>query len=120
MHCLVNIYIVSCGTTRNEHDSLFHVRQKSGTYTQLLSLSLSFSHPATMTADELDTSDAMAIDSPQVKQEEKPIVLSPEQERVRAKQEWIKQLRLKFCIRPEPEFKITENIIHPDGTLNQE
>lgn len=73
-----------------------------------------------MTADELDTSDAMAIDSPQVKQEEKPIVLSPEQERVRAKQEWIKQLRLKFCIRPEPEFKITENIIHPDGTLNQE
>ncbi|KAI7881047.1 hypothetical protein K492DRAFT_129326 [Lichtheimia hyalospora FSU 10163] len=46
------------------------------------------------------------------------MVLSPEQERVRAKQEWIKQFRLKFCIRPD--FEITRNIIHPDGSLNQD
>lgn len=74
-----------------------------------------------MTADDtnhLESSDAMVIDSPEVKQEETPMVLSPEQERVRAKQEWIKQFRLKFCIRPD--FEITKNIIHPDGTLNQE
>ena len=74
-----------------------------------------------MTASDtthLETNEAMVIDPPEVKQEESTMVLSPEQERVRAKQEWIKQFRLKFCIRPD--FEITRNIIHPDGSLNQE
>jgi hypothetical protein len=34
------------------------------------------------------------------------------------RQEWIKHMRLKFCIRPE--FEITKTMIHEDGTLNQE
>lgn len=34
------------------------------------------------------------------------------------KQEWVKRMRLKFSVRPE--FEITKNILHPDGTLNQE
>jgi hypothetical protein len=34
------------------------------------------------------------------------------------KQEWIKHMRLQFCVRKE--FPETQNIIHPDGTLNQE
>lgn len=38
--------------------------------------------------------------------------------KLKAKQEWVKNLRLKFCIRPE--FEITKNMIHEDGTLNQE
>ncbi|KAJ1981908.1 hypothetical protein H4R34_001910 [Dimargaris verticillata] len=36
----------------------------------------------------------------------------------RTKKEWINQMRLKFCRRPE--FEITQNIIHDDGTLNQD
>jgi hypothetical protein len=42
--------------------------------------------------------------------------LSPEQ--LEAKQEWVKQFRLKFCVREE--FEQTKNIILADGTLNQE
>ncbi|RUO96657.1 hypothetical protein BC936DRAFT_141666 [Jimgerdemannia flammicorona] len=38
--------------------------------------------------------------------------------KVKAKQEWVKGLRLKFCVRPE--FEITKNMIHEDGTLNQD
>lgn len=34
------------------------------------------------------------------------------------RQEWIKYMRLKFCVRPE--FEITKTMIHEDGTLNQE
>ncbi|KAK9729083.1 hypothetical protein K7432_000526 [Basidiobolus ranarum] len=34
------------------------------------------------------------------------------------RQEWIKNMRLKFCVRPE--FEVTKNIIHEDGMLNQE
>jgi hypothetical protein len=34
------------------------------------------------------------------------------------RQEWVKQMRLKFCIRPE--FEVTKNMIFEDGTLNQE
>ncbi|KAI8578319.1 hypothetical protein K450DRAFT_247259 [Umbelopsis ramanniana AG] len=34
------------------------------------------------------------------------------------RQEWIKHMRLKFCIRPE--FEITKTMIHEDGTLNQD
>ncbi|KAJ1912946.1 hypothetical protein IWQ60_009427 [Tieghemiomyces parasiticus] len=36
----------------------------------------------------------------------------------RTKQEWVRQMRLQFCVRPE--FEVTRNIIHPDGTLNQD
>lgn len=32
--------------------------------------------------------------------------------------EWIKQMRLKFCVRSE--FPVTKNIIFEDGSLNQE
>ncbi|KAJ3016625.1 hypothetical protein HKX48_003937 [Thoreauomyces humboldtii] len=35
-----------------------------------------------------------------------------------AKQEWVKKMRLQFCVREDLE--ITRNIIHPDGTLNQD
>ncbi|ORY01319.1 hypothetical protein K493DRAFT_323487 [Basidiobolus meristosporus CBS 931.73] len=34
------------------------------------------------------------------------------------RQEWIKNMRLQFCVRPE--FEVTKNIIHEDGMLNQE
>lgn len=44
--------------------------------------------------------------------------LSAAEQKLREKQEWVKRLRLKFCIRPE--FDITKNMIYPDGTLNQE
>jgi pyruvate formate-lyase activating enzyme-like uncharacterized protein len=37
---------------------------------------------------------------------------------LKERQEWIKHMRLKFCIRPE--FEITKTMIHEDGTLNQE
>ncbi|KAJ1965411.1 hypothetical protein IWQ62_002672 [Dispira parvispora] len=36
----------------------------------------------------------------------------------KSKKEWVKQMRLQFSIRPE--FEITQNIIHSDGTLNQD
>ena len=35
-----------------------------------------------------------------------------------ARQQRINEIRLKFCVRDE--FPITKNMIHPDGTLNQE
>jgi len=35
-----------------------------------------------------------------------------------ARQQRINELRLKFCVRDE--FPITKNMIHSDGTLNQE
>ncbi|KAI8099352.1 uncharacterized protein BX664DRAFT_254275 [Halteromyces radiatus] len=44
--------------------------------------------------------------------------LTPEQQAQKEKHDWINQLRLKFCIRPE--FEVTKNIIHPDGRLNQD
>ncbi|KAJ3295231.1 hypothetical protein HK104_002892 [Borealophlyctis nickersoniae] len=34
------------------------------------------------------------------------------------KQQWINAMRLKFCVRKE--FEITKNIVHEDGTLNQD
>ncbi|RKP38004.1 hypothetical protein BJ085DRAFT_8957, partial [Dimargaris cristalligena] len=36
----------------------------------------------------------------------------------RAKLDWVKQMRLQFCVRPD--FEITHTIIHPDGMLNQD
>ena len=44
--------------------------------------------------------------------------LTPEEQLVKASQEWVTQFRLKFCVREE--FEITKNIIHPDGSINQE
>ncbi|KAI9255718.1 hypothetical protein BDA99DRAFT_547968 [Phascolomyces articulosus] len=44
--------------------------------------------------------------------------MSPASEKEREKQEWVKKMRLKFCVRPE--FEITKNMIYPDGTLNQD
>ncbi|CAG8655146.1 13699_t:CDS:1, partial [Racocetra fulgida] len=38
-------------------------------------------------------------------------------DKLKSKQEWVKHMRLKFSIRPE--FEITWNILHSDGTLNQ-
>ncbi|KAF9384613.1 Alpha subunit of the F1 sector of mitochondrial F1F0 ATP synthase, partial [Podila verticillata] len=44
---------------------------------------------------------------------------TPKVERVfDARQQRINELRLKFCVRDE--FPITKNMIHPDGTLNQD
>ncbi|OZJ04415.1 hypothetical protein BZG36_02917 [Bifiguratus adelaidae] len=39
-------------------------------------------------------------------------------EHIRQKHEWVRQMRLSFCIRPE--FEVTKNMIHEDGTLNQD
>ncbi|CAG8617486.1 3006_t:CDS:2 [Cetraspora pellucida] len=41
-----------------------------------------------------------------------------EPDKLKTKQEWVKRMRLKFSIRPE--FEITWNILHSDGTLNQD
>ncbi|RIB17655.1 hypothetical protein C2G38_2087723 [Gigaspora rosea] len=41
-----------------------------------------------------------------------------ESDKLKTKQEWVKRMRLKFSIRPE--FEITQNILHSDGTLNQD
>ncbi|KAI8374412.1 uncharacterized protein BYT42DRAFT_576268 [Radiomyces spectabilis] len=47
-----------------------------------------------------------------------PTPLTREEELLKEKQEWVKSIRLKFCRRPE--FEITKNMIHDDGTLNQD
>lgn len=53
-----------------------------------------------------------------IKVEDTPMEEDSACDEVKKKQEWVKQMRLKFCIRPE--FEITKNIILEDGTLNQE
>lgn len=70
---------------------------------------------AEMVVDVEDTNDLEVGDANKDQQER---ALSPEEEKEKAKQEWVKRLRLKFCIRPE--FEITKNMIYSDGTLNQE
>ncbi|KAI7862926.1 hypothetical protein BDF14DRAFT_1876446 [Spinellus fusiger] len=45
-------------------------------------------------------------------------VPTSETEKLQEKQAWVKNLRLKFCRRPE--FEITQNMIHDNGTLNQD
>ncbi|CAI2164795.1 4765_t:CDS:2 [Funneliformis geosporum] len=62
-----------------------------------------------MQVDLLETSD----DSQQHETEENPAI-----EKLKIKQAWIKRMRLKFSVRPE--FGITQNILHLDGSLNQE
>ncbi|KAG2234717.1 hypothetical protein INT48_004155 [Thamnidium elegans] len=44
--------------------------------------------------------------------------ITPEELVIKKKQEWIKQFRLKFCVREE--FEITKNMIYLDGSLNQD
>jgi hypothetical protein len=61
------------------------------------------------------TEDAMKIEDT-VMEEKKEI--SPEEKLTTERQEWVKQMRLKFCVRPE--FEVTKNMIFEDGTLNQE
>jgi hypothetical protein len=56
----------------------------------------------------------MAEDTPMEEEQE----LSPEEKLLKEKQEWVKQFRLRFCVREE--FEITKNMIYADGTLNQE
>ncbi|CAG8535722.1 6512_t:CDS:2 [Paraglomus brasilianum] len=41
----------------------------------------------------------------------------PESQVHECKQHWVKQMRLKFCVRPDDE--ITKELINADGTLNQ-
>ncbi|GBC07590.1 hypothetical protein RclHR1_07550010 [Rhizophagus clarus] len=43
---------------------------------------------------------------------------NPTFEKLKNKQAWIKRMRLKFSVRPE--FEITQNILHTDGSLNQD
>ncbi|CAG8492446.1 6121_t:CDS:2 [Funneliformis mosseae] len=62
-----------------------------------------------MQVDLLETSD----DSQQQEIEENPAI-----EKLKIKQAWIKRMRLKFSVRPE--FGITQNILHLDGSLNQD
>ncbi|CAG8515829.1 17539_t:CDS:2 [Acaulospora morrowiae] len=51
-------------------------------------------------------------------QQEVTNVVKTSSEKLRRKQEWVRRMRLKFSTRPE--FEITRNILHPDGTLNQD
>lgn len=60
----------------------------------------------------------MVLDETTHVEEKKEEDITPEERIVKEKQEWIKQFRLKFCVREE--FEITKNMIHPDGSLNQE
>lgn len=63
-------------------------------------------------------SNDMLLDDPTNVEETKEESITPEERIVKEKQEWIKQFRLKFCVREE--FEITKNMIHSDGSLNQE
>lgn len=60
----------------------------------------------------------MVLDDTTHVEEKKEEDITPEERIVKEKQEWIKQFRLKFCVREE--FEITKNMIHPDGSLNQD
>jgi len=64
-----------------------------------------------------------ALEAPVLEQQRKQELVesetAPKVERVfDARQQRINELRLKFCVRDE--FPITKNMIHSDGTLNQE
>ncbi|ORZ26026.1 hypothetical protein BCR42DRAFT_316554 [Absidia repens] len=72
-----------------------------------------------MAIDSLqDTEDDRTNDQNDESRESSPTPLSPEEQAQKERHDWINQIRLKFCIRPE--FEVTKNIIHPDGRLNQE
>ncbi|KAJ3173365.1 hypothetical protein HDU87_007634 [Geranomyces variabilis] len=80
---------------------------------ELLKEGTPFSVPTTasMTPSELtlgDEADAQSGSPPAA--EEDPVA--------KEKQEWVKKMRLMFCVREDLE--ITKNIVHPDGTLNQD
>jgi hypothetical protein len=44
--------------------------------------------------------------------------ITPEELVIKEKQEWIRQFRLKFCVRDE--LDTAKNVIYADGSLNQE
>ena len=69
-----------------------------------------------MIEDEPTTTATTATNEKQ--QDESTRAMSPISEKEREKQEWVKKMRLKFCVRPE--FEITKKMIYQDGTLNQE
>lgn len=102
---------------RHEHRfSLFEALMSTPAEESASSTSTSTStNSAQMVVDVEDTNDLKVGDASKDQQER---ALSPEEEKEKAKQEWVKRLRLKFCIRPE--FEITKNMIYSDGTLNQE
>jgi hypothetical protein len=60
--------------------------------------------------------DSIAVDDTLMEVVEETMTL--EEKIIKEKQEWVKQFRLKFCVREE--FEITKNMIYSDGTLNQE
>ncbi|KAG0369497.1 hypothetical protein BC939DRAFT_409283 [Gamsiella multidivaricata] len=69
----------------------------------------------------IQSSSAMEVTSldQEPKQEPQENATPPKPARVfDARQQRINELRLKFCVRDE--FPITKNMIHPDGTLNQD
>ncbi|KAJ3160818.1 hypothetical protein HDU86_008178 [Geranomyces michiganensis] len=80
---------------------------------ELLKEGTPFSVPTTnsMTPSELTSTgeEADAHGSPPAADED-PVA--------KEKQDWVKKMRLMFCVREDLE--ITKNIIHPDGTLNQD
>ncbi|KAI8336075.1 hypothetical protein BC941DRAFT_354486 [Chlamydoabsidia padenii] len=62
--------------------------------------------------------DASTIDAESSQHNTTEEPLSPELQALKEKQEWINHMRRKFCI--QPDFEVTKNLIHPDGTLNQD
>ena len=71
---------------------------------------------STSSSDNVETS---SIQEQQQEQEEEQDAESPKPERIfDARQQRVNDLRKKFCVRDE--FPITKNMIHSDGTLNQE
>ncbi|KAF9977763.1 hypothetical protein BGZ73_004987 [Actinomortierella ambigua] len=69
---------------------------------------------------EPDTTPDAALDErPSTPSEKPPVLTSLRPGHVLTdRQKRINELRLKFCVRDE--FPITKNMIHPDGTLNQD
>ncbi|CAG8545884.1 6097_t:CDS:2 [Ambispora leptoticha] len=75
--------------------------------------------PAVITSEqgfnqELTTDDNLVQDKDKTGGIENPVI---SEDKYKVKQEWVKRMRIKFCV--QPEFEITKNMIHPDGTLNQ-
>ncbi|KAG0376884.1 hypothetical protein BGX24_007055 [Mortierella sp. AD032] len=71
----------------------------------------------TTVAQEDSTMDQALHDQEQQQQQLTEAITKPERV-FDARQQRINEIRLKFCVRDE--FPITKNMIHPDGTLNQD
>ncbi|CAO3625226.1 unnamed protein product [Cunninghamella blakesleeana] len=68
-----------------------------------------------MKTDDIKTED---VKTEEMKTEEVKKELTPEEKKVKEKHDWVNYMRLKFCVRPD--FDVTKNMIHADGTLNQD